>query len=486
MLKRAIQSLYIKIFLSFLATCILFFVALAIFWNSFYARSFYQEKREFMELRKEELARVYQLYNEGSLATRELRISLRIIAKSINGEAWIVDSKGTIVVGSDNGWEGLTIPGDLDESFTSAMNGDRGFVSVRINHVSTNQKISYYTLYDVLDQGNQPYAIYLFSPVDDMLNTLIAFRWSIWVPLAFSLVAVALILFILSRRLAGPLQQMNLLAQSITEGDFTKRVPVRGQDEIGQLAQSFNRVLGRLQQWEDTRQEFLTNVSHELRSPLTTLRGLITGLNDGVIPSNQQSRYLGICIDEVKRLERLVSDLLDLARIQNSPDLFRPTILNAVKISEDIIDLVAPMIEMKGLSLEVWVPNEKEKPLYVYLDKDRYAQILNNLLYNAIQFTTNGNSIKVYFGRLDQTFLLQVSDTGVGMTEEELSRIWDRFYKADPSRGMNSEGTGLGLTIVHHLVKGMNGSIEVKSQINVGTEFTVKFPLVSLDRDEEI
>jgi signal transduction histidine kinase len=103
-----------------------------------------------------------------------------------------------------------------------------------------------------------------------------------------------------------------------------------------------------------------------------------------------------------------------------------------------------------------------------------------------MQFTTNENSIKVYFGRQEQTFLLKVSDTGVGMTEEELSRIWDRFYKADPSRGMHSEGTGLGLTIVHQLVKEMNGSIEVKSQINVGTEFTLKFPLVSLDIEEEI
>lgn len=239
-------------------------------------------------------------------------------------------------------------------------------------------------------------------------------------------------------------------------------------------------MVEQLQQWEDTRQEFLANVSHELRSPLTTLRGLILAMNDKVIPDHKLPHYLKICDQEVQRLQRLVSELLDLAKIQNSSASFHIRPVDVVRLTKQTVDVLAPSMLEKGVRLEVWLPEDedgREEKLVARLDPDRYAQIVNNLLYNAMQFTPAGQRITVRVGMAADAVTLQVADEGIGMTPEELSRIWDRFYKADPSRGHGTEGTGLGLTIVRHLVLGMSGTIAVDSRVGEGTSFTIRFPL---------
>ena len=187
---------------------------------------------------------------------------------------------------------------------------------------------AYYAPYQL---NEQPMVIILHFPAGDIREVISAVRLNIMLPLLFSLIAVGFILFIVSRKLAGPLQQMNRAALELAHGDFKTRVPVTSQDEVGQLARSFNFMVEKLEEWEGTRQEFLTNVSHELRSPLTTLRGFIVAMNDHIIPQEKYPHYLHICDQEVQRLQRLVSDLLDLAQIQNGVDVFRYAQLISLK-----------------------------------------------------------------------------------------------------------------------------------------------------------
>jgi signal transduction histidine kinase len=331
--------------------------------------------------------------------------------------------------------------------------------------------------------NNQQTIVFLHTPVDDINKIISTVRINIGLPLLFSLFAVGIILFTLSRKLTGPLQQMNKAALSVAEGDFLTRVNITSNDEIGQLANSFNFMAEQLKHWEETRQEFLTNISHELRSPLTILRGLIVGMNDKVISVEEQPRYLEICDQEVQRLQRLVNELLDLARIQNQMDVFELVPINIIEKSKNVIDFIAPVIEDHGLRLEVWIPFDYSVPPLVELDADRYAQILHNLIYNAIQFTPSGNKIKITLRVEDKQFRIIIQDEGSGMSEEEMSRMWERFYKADLSRGNPSEGTGLGLTIVRHLVLGMNGTISVKSVLGQGSEFTVSFPMLGVCKE---
>ncbi|WP_282935508.1 HAMP domain-containing sensor histidine kinase [Paenibacillus sp. RC67] len=474
MVKRWYRSFYIKIFLSFLATCILFFIGLALFWNSYFTDLLYKDKKDLLSSRMTEVTKLLPSVADGTISTRELRFGIRIISRSINGQVWLIDAKGNILNGSSER-EGSVIPNAMDSLFIEGLKGQTGFVAgqYKFEHRPREGILTYYA---PAQMNGQPIVIFLNVPILEVSEALAAVRWNIIVPLVFSLIAVAIILFILSRKLAGPLQQMNRAALEVAGGDFSTRVPVTSGDEVGELAKSFNFMVDQLVQWEDARQDFLANVSHELRSPLTTLRGFIIAMNDKVIPEDKYDHYLKICDNEVQRLQRLVNDLLDLARIQNGSDVFQTRPISLNEVIGHVLMLMRTPIQDKQLVLQELLP-DKDQPVIVELDADRFIQIMQNLIYNAIQFTPPGGIIIVELVEEDDQAVVWVRDTGIGMEQEQLHRIWDRFYKVEHSRTSASGGTGLGLTIVRHLVSGMKGTIGVTSRLGAGTDFKLTFPL---------
>lgn len=474
------NSLYLKIFLSFLATCVLFFAGLFLFWNYYFTDLFYKDKIELMEKRNVEVTRLMNSLQDGTISTRELKYTIRILARSINGQVWLVDDKGNILNGSSDS-EGKAIPKQMDALFIDGLHGHSGYGMVGLA-IPDGRTINVFTYHAPYQLNGQPMVIILHFPAGDISEAISAVRVNILVPLLFSLVAVGFILFIISRKLAGPLQQMNRAALELAHGDFTTRVPVNSKDEVGQLAASFNFMVEQLEEWEGTRQEFLTNVSHELRSPLTTLRGFIVAMNDKVIPEEKYSHYLRICDQEVQRLQRLVTDLLDLAQIQNGVDVFRLRPVSIAETLEESLELLKAPIAMKEINFHLILPEPDRVPSQVQLDPDRFAQIVQNLIYNSLKFTSKGGTLTVALEEQEREVHMYVRDTGEGMTDAELERIWDRFYKADEARTSRSDvktGTGLGLTIVKHLVTGMNGTIHVRSRVGEGTEFRVTFPRIS-------
>lgn len=483
MIKKLGQSLYLKLFLSFLATCVLFFLGLALFWSSYFSDLFYRDKKQLLVDRSGDLLQVVESVQEGNLSSRELRFSIRLISRTFNGQIWIIDPQGRVLYSTDPGTEGKFIPSELETAFAKALSNNRDFFVEHLPGLSPNrlaQPDSFLIYYMPLELNGQSTVAFFHTPVEDITDVVTAVRWNIWLPLLFCLLGVGMILFMLSRKLSRPLMEMNRASLALAERNFSIRVPEGSDDEVGQLARSFNVMIEELERWEDSRQEFLANVSHELRSPLSALRGMIAAMKDDVIPADKRPHYLGICDTEVQRLGRLVDELLDLARIQNGSDVFRYELVNIAKKSKEVMDLLAPVISSKGLLLEVWIKDEElvKGRTLVRLDPDRYAQILNNLLHNAMKFTPEGKRITVRMAIQEDEFEISISDTGRGMTEEEIQRIWDRFYKADPARsGQEGGGTGLGLTIVKHLVSGMNGHIAVKSRPGAGSTFTLRFPL---------
>lgn len=485
MIRTLRQSLYLKLFLSFLATCILFFLGLAVFWSNYFSDLFYKDKKQLLINRSADLLQIVNSVQEGNLSNRELRFSMRLISRSFNGQIWIMNTDGVVMFSTDLGSEGKTIPKSLQSAFSKALSNNRDFFVERLPDLNPRLDAiahpdSFLIYYMPLQINDQNTVAFFHTPVEDITDVITAVRWNIWVPLLFCLLAVGMILFILSRRLSKPLREMNHASLALAERNFSIRVPEGSDDEVGQLARSFNFMIEELERWEDSRQEFLANVSHELRSPLSALRGMIVAMKDDVIPAEKRPHYLGICDSEVQRLGRLVDELLDLARIQNGSDVYHFNLVNAVEKTREVADLLAPVMASKGLQFEVLLQDEEliRGRALVRLDSDRYAQILNNLLHNAMKFTPPGKRISVRMGIADEEFELCVSDMGRGMSEEETKRIWDRFYKADPSRtGLEGGGTGLGLTIVKHLVNGMNGHITVSSEPGSGTTFTIRFPL---------
>lgn len=482
MLHRWRKSLYVKLFLSFFAVCIAVFAGLAMFWNYYFTNLFYKDKIDLLEERASDIrTKVLVPYQEGVISPRELRFTLRVVARTFNGDVWLTDSKGVVMFSSTD-MEGRPLPSGLMSLLGETEKGRSGHHVSHLPVTPGGRALPWnvLTYYVPVPMSGGTGALLLHIPVDEIREAITVVRYNIIVPLVVTLVGVAVLLYVLSRRLAGPLRHMNAAALKLAGGDFSARAPVETDDEVGQLAQSFNTMVDRLAEWEDTRQEFLANVSHELRSPLTTLRGLIKGMQDGVVPADKYGHYLAICESEVQRLQRLVQDLLDLASIQNSKDVFRIEPLDARAVTVEVVQLLREAAERKGLALEADL-DAGEEVVRCAADRDRLVQVLQNLLYNAVQFTPAGGTVRVTLrASEDDSVEWRIADTGIGIAEAELHRIWDRFYKADVSRGNreSAEGTGLGLTIAKHLVQGMHGTIQVASEQGRGTVFTVRFPRV--------
>lgn len=261
-------------------------------------------------------------------------------------------------------------------------------------------------------------------------------------------------------RMVKPLRQMSAAARSFGAGDFSVRVPVTSTDELGQLAASFNNMANSLSISEGTRRSFIANVSHELKTPMTTIAGFIDGILDGTIPPDQQEKYLNIVSNEVKRLSRLVKSMLDLSRIDSGEmkthatkfDITDVIITTLLTFEQSINE---KKIEVRGL--------EDAPSVAVYGDRDLLYQVVYNLAENAVKFTEPGGYISVQVtDGIDRTTVV-MENSGQGIDPEELPRIFERFYKTDKSRSRDKNGMGLGLYIVRTVLKLHGGDISVSS-----------------------
>ena len=282
-----------------------------------------------------------------------------------------------------------------------------------------------------------------------------------------------IMVWLFSYRLVRPLHEMSLAAHSFGEGNFSVRVPVTSNDEIGQLALAFNNMAASLASGETVRRNFIANVSHELKTPMTTIAGFIDGILDGTIPPEQQEKYLKIVSTEVKRLSRLVRTMLDLSRIDNGELKLRPgrfdltnTILSALLSFEKAIE--DKHLEVRGL--------EDAESLFVDGDPDMIHQVMYNLIENAVKFTNEGGYIEIHVEDKADRDVVRVKNSGAGIPPDEVDMIFERFYKTDKSRSYDKNGMGLGLYIVRTIIGLHGGEITVSSVENEYCEFQFWLP----------
>lgn len=289
------------------------------------------------------------------------------------------------------------------------------------------------------------------------------------------------IVWIFSYKLAQPLRKMASAARSFGNGDFSIRVKVCSDDEIGHLAQAFNNMAEALSSSESMNRNFIANVSHELKTPMTTIAGFIDGILDGTIPKEKEKYYLNIVSQEVKRLSRLVKTMLDLSKIDSGELKLHParfdlsnTVFVALLSFEKNIE--EKNIEIRGL--------QDCEPQFVDGDPDMIHQVLYNLLENAVKFTNQDGYIEITLKDVGDRHMVSIRNSGPGIPADEVGMIFERFYKTDKSRSQDKNGMGLGLYIVKTIIKLHGGEITVSS---VENEFTLfEFWLPSLgDKDKD-
>lgn len=282
--------------------------------------------------------------------------------------------------------------------------------------------------------------------------------------------SVGVSLFV-SRRIVGPIEQLIAASSRIAGGHYEERVTIADDFEIAELAASFNHMAETLEQTERHRQALIADVAHELRTPLTTIKGYMEALIDGVVPPDPETYEL--IYSEADRMYRLVQDLQELSRLEAGQTLLDCRPLAVPDLVRGVADRLRPQFQLKGVHLTLELAPETAP---VHADSDRMQQVLLNLLTNALQYTGAGGRVSVRtYNERDQV-CIEVRDTGLGIPPEHLAQVFSRFYRVDKSRSRRGGGTGIGLTIVRHLVEAHGGSVVVASVPGLGSTFTVALP----------
>lgn len=290
-----------------------------------------------------------------------------------------------------------------------------------------------------------------------------------------SLLALAIgfvVIYIFTYNLVRPLNEMSKATKAYATGDFSPRVRVRGEDELAELMTAFNQMATALSIQESTRRSFVANVSHELKTPMTTIGGFIDGILDGTIPPEQQNHYLEIVSNETKRLARLVTAMLNMSKIEAGELHLQ---LKDFDLTQEIFSTMLnfeQIIEKKNIRVEGL---DALQPTMIRADKDMLHQVIYNLVDNAVKFTENG-AIQVYVSQTPIETTVNIRNTGAGISSEELSRVFERFYKVDKSRSYDVKGAGLGLYICKTIIEMHGGTIWVRSVENEFTEFSFTIP----------
>ncbi len=507
------HSLFDRIYLVFLVILIISFGFLIFFISYFARRSLISERIDTLTNEAQLIAsQSLTGYLAGDLSDQDMSTMLDYYSSMLKADIWYVDSIGVIRAmsnrqinssnitgtekttentaskttekstksGNTNDDDGLYAPivseipksiyqiyktYNINESFSMIGNFFGIFNS---DVITVNVPIKYISLSGAEGESSPAGAIILHTSTNQ-INTMMANIYGIsFIPCLVIIVIAFSFIAIVSRKIIRPIKRLSGVAREYSEGNFDVDTGIKSKDELGQLADSMEYMASELSKLEQYRHDFISNISHDFRSPLTSIRGYVQAMIDGTIPPEKQERYLNIVLDETQRLTKLTQGLLDL----NHLEIYGPYL----KMSDfDFIDIIKSTLntfEIKCIDkgLAIYLNNHAENTI-VTADKTKIQQVVYNLIDNAIKFTPEGKNIYVSIHETNDKLYITVKDEGIGMDENTQRKIWTRFYKGDSSRGKDKQGTGLGLAITKEIIKAHNETIEVSSTEGEGSKF---------------
>jgi signal transduction histidine kinase len=312
-------------------------------------------------------------------------------------------------------------------------------------------------------------AIVVHKAVKDVNVGINAIFIQVFIPLLISVAVATILVSILSRYIVRPIRDISYAAGELSRGNLDWRVTPKTNDEIGELAESFNKMAEELKLQDGLRNTFIANVSHELRTPLASVQGFIQGMLDRAIEEEDRDKYLQIVLGETKRMNTLISDLLNLAKIESGKFPIEYSEFDINELLRRSILLFEQRIEEKQLEVNIQL---SEKKLFVWADEDRISQVITNLVDNAVKFTPPGGELKVWTQTADNKVYVSIADTGEGIPIEDQPYVFERFFKVDKSHSQSTPGTGIGLSIVKRIISQHGEKITLQSVPGKGTTFT--------------
>lgn len=474
------HSLFDKIFLGFLVIFLSAFIVVVIYSTNASKDALVKERTEVITNQTYLIAEGSMAgYIQGQFSKEDLQNNLNYYSEKLDVSIWVLDTKGIVIAYSKaldhpdapkniffieenfDLFEAYTYTGDFYGTFNDDV------ISVAVPVSLDEEQIGMVIVHSTLSQINE---------VQSNIVRVIYIPFLVMLIISFSLLAL------ISQKIMRPIRRINTVAESYSTGNFEIEMGIKSKDEIGQLASTLEYMASELSKLDDYRKDFISNISHDFRSPLTSIKGYAEAIQDGTIPPEKQQKYLDIIVDETKRLTKLTSSLLELNKFDSYGIWLVIKDFDIIKPVKAAMRFYEGKCQEKGINL---ILNNHCLNTMVKGDQTKIQQVIYNLLDNAIKFTPSGKSIYITLTELNEKILVSVKDEGCGIPSESLKKIWTRFYKADTSRGRDKQGTGLGLSITREIILAHNENINVVSTEDVGSDFTFSVAKSHEDVTEE-
>lgn len=465
------RTLYLKILLGYLLFGILGFITIATFTS--HQSMKYMEKKEARNLYREStlIATTYATnYYNSSITLEDLQQQLNALDSYLSAQIWIVNTQGEILVNSrehvdmnhPTTIEGLNIT-DFGSSYYQKGNFYESFSQEQLSvfsQITINYKVKGY--------------VFIHKPMSQIISYHDGLLNIFYLTLLILFFTALILLAVFTITIYLPIRRITRGADAYAEGDFNYRINVHSRDEIGYLAASFNYMANELNTLEDDQRKFVSNVSHDFRSPLTSIKGYVEAMLDGTIPVEMQEKYLNIILFETERLTKLTKSILELNKYGTHGTMLDRSDFDINQTIKMTALTFEGICKEKRISFHLILTGQQ---LFVTADMTKIQQVIYNLIDNAIKFSHHDSEITIETTEKNEKVFVSVKDTGIGIPKDSLSKIWERFYKTDLSRGKDKKGTGLGLAIVKEIIQAHDENINVISTEGVGTEFIFTLPL---------
>lgn len=471
------KTLYLKFVLGYFIFGFFGFVVVATFVSSMTLEHLKREKAEALYKEATLIANTYasDLYNsETSLDT--VKNQLDALDTYLSATIWIINPSGRMVLDS-------SAPVDLEnevviENFDPTVTAGSYYTTGSFFDTFDEQMLSVFAPINTNFRVKGYVVIHMpMSSIQASCNSLLNISY-IMLVILFLLSLIILIFF--TEMVYVPLRKITEATEQYASGNLHYEFQVDSEDEIGYLAASLSYMASEIARSEDDQKKFVANVSHDFRSPLTSIKGYLEAMLDGTIPPEMHEKYLTIVLNETERLTKLTNSLLTLNNLNTRGMLLDRSDFDLNRIIRNTSAAFEGTCREKTISIELVLTGDI---MYVNADMGKIQQVLYNLLDNAIKFSHQDSVIKIETNEKGNKIFISVKDSGIGIPKEDLKLIWDRFYKSDSSRGKDKKGTGLGLSITKEIIHAHGEHINVISTEGAGSEFI--FSLVKSDVDDE-
>lgn len=399
------------------------------------------------------------------------------------GELWLIDKETeTVLTATDKSVSTSELPESIDTLLARVLTGESVYSEDFGTLFGTPSMTVGLPIRD--EQGEIDSALFLHTSVEEATSGLTAAWQGLLLSLVIALIIVVLLAILLSRHFIDPLKRLQRTTAKLADGDYRARTNLDMQDEIGQLGDEIDMLAERLEEAESerhftdaSRRKFLSEISHELRTPVTVIRGSLEALRDGIVKEDDVREYYATMSDSAASLDRLISDLLELTRLDNPEFTLDMEKVNLQDVVEDAVRQIRQIASQKGVKIEFNVSDEHDE---FYGDYGRLRQMLVNILNNAVKFTPSGSRVFVDYRLKGAAYasqradaVISIRDEGIGMSEETILHLFDRFYTTGKA---GTDSTGLGLSIAKSIADRHNVEIDVVSREGEGSTFTLTFP----------